>query len=82
MTNRRPQLAELPTIDLATLTLGELEALELESGRSFELLLKAGAGTRRLLALWLYERRQALLSSERPPTWRELGDRPLYDVSS
>jgi len=57
------------TLDVDTLTLTEMSEAEVQSGMDFLAILSAGAATRRLLALWVQERR----SSERPRTWRELG---------
>jgi hypothetical protein len=74
----RVRLSDIPTLDITTLTLGEMAAAELETGRSFQDLLK-GRATQRLLALWLDERR----NSARPRSWRELGDlRPYVGSSS
>jgi hypothetical protein len=61
------------TLDVNTLTLGEMSQLEVESGQPFSQLLGTalrGGATRRLLALWVHEHR----SSERPRSWRQLGD--------
>lgn len=71
-------LAEVPTLDLASLTLGEMAEVELQSGRSFEKLLTSGNATRRLLALWVVESR----SSAHPRSWRALSSlRPLASRS-
>jgi hypothetical protein len=61
------------TLDVNTLTLGEMSQLEVESGRPFAQLLGTalrGGATRRLLALWVHEHR----TSAQPRTWRQLGD--------
>jgi hypothetical protein len=61
-------LRDIPTLDIATLTLGEMAAIEEQSGRSMDRILTAGSATRRLLALWVAESR----SSARPRSWHEL----------
>lgn len=61
-------LKDIPTLDLGTLTLGEMAAIEEQSGRSMDKLLTAGSATRRLLALWIAESR----SSATPRSWHEL----------
>ena len=66
------------TLDIDSLTLGEMMQAERESGQSFDRLLTAGAATRRLLALWVHEQR----SSGRPRNWQELADLRLSDVSA
>jgi hypothetical protein len=67
-------LAEVATLDLASLTLGEMAEAERQSGRSFDKLLTSGNVTRRLLALWVAE----LRSSAQPRSWHELSSlRPL-----
>jgi hypothetical protein len=61
------------TLDVNTLTLGEMSQLEVESGQPFAQLLGTalrGGATRRLLALWVHEHR----SSAKPRSWRQLGD--------
>lgn len=66
-------------LDLTSITLGEMAAMEEQSGRDFTALLKSGTATRRLMALWLSESR----SSEKPRSWRELSNlRPLGEPSS
>lgn len=67
------------TLDLASLTLGEMAAAELASGQSFDKLLQTGSATRMLLALFIRE----LRSSGAAPSWHELSDhRPLARRSS
>ncbi len=61
-------LKDIPTLDIGTLTLGEMATLEEQSGRSMDKLLTAGSATRRLLALWVAESR----SSAKPRSWHEL----------
>jgi hypothetical protein len=61
------------TLDVNTLTLGEMAQMEAESGQPFAQLLATamrGGATRRLLALWVHEHR----SSAQPRSWRQLGD--------
>ena len=73
------RLADVPTLDVGTLTLGEMAEAELQSGRSMDALLRAGSATRRLLALWVAERR----TSAQPRTWSELSTlRPFASSSS
>lgn len=68
--------ATLVTIDLASLTLGEMAAVEEASGIPFDVILRRGSATRRLMALYV----QALRTSDTPPSWHELGDlRPFGD---
>ena len=67
-------LADVPALDVGTLTLGEMAEAEMQSGRSFQTLLTAGYATRKLLALWVHERR----TSAQPRSWHELSAlRPL-----
>lgn len=66
------------TLDLGTVTLGEMSEVELASGRSFDSLLMAGRATRKLVALFLHESR----SSAQPRSWRELSSLHLSDVPS
>ena len=67
------------TLDVKTITLGEMEEAEHQSGRDFQELLRQGSATRRLLGLFLHEWR----SSGQPPSWRTLSDRrPLGKPSS
>jgi hypothetical protein len=74
--------AALANLDVDTLTLGEMAAAEAESGQPFSQILQVairGGATRRLLALWLWERR----NSAKPRSWRELADlRPSARSSS
>lgn len=64
------------TVDVSTLTLGELSAIEIASGLSFERILRARM-TFRLALLYVHE----LRSSERPRSWQELSSLRLSDVS-
>lgn len=73
-------LAEMRTLtlDLGSITLGEMAAIEYASGRSFDRLL-TGAVSRRLIALYLREWR----SSGVEPSWSEISSlRPLASGSS
>lgn len=66
------------TLDLGTITLGEMDAIERASGQEFGRLLARSMG-RRLVALYLREWR----SSGREPSWAELSNlRPLGSGSS
>lgn len=67
-------------LDVDSLTIGELSALERESGETFATLFAAGPASRRLLALWLHELRMdrdPRSPSYAPrPSWRDLANRP------
>ena len=63
-------IADIPPLDVATLTLGEMAAVEADSGRDFARMLTAGNATRKLLALWVHEHR----NSETPRSWQELSE--------
>jgi len=66
------------TLDLTTITLGEMAAVEIASKRDFTTLLKGQVG-RRLIALYLREWR----SSGVEPSWSEISShRPLASTSS
>lgn len=72
-------LAELRTLtlDLPSVTLGEMAAIEMASGTDFTKLLRSAAG-RRLIALYLRESR----SSGVAPSWSSLSSlRPLDNGS-
>lgn len=77
-------LGEIPTLDIATVTLREMWQVEEESGRSFDRLLMTGNATRKLLALWVAEQRARRSPSSAPPrSWHELSSlRPLGSSSS
>ena len=66
------RLRDIPVLNVDTITLGEMMAAEVESGQSFDKLLTAGNATRRVLALWLQERRSK--SSAERRTWSDLCD--------
>jgi hypothetical protein len=70
----RVTLSDMPTLDIASLTLGEMSDLERDSGRSMDALLKSGRATLLLVALWVADRR----SSEKPRSWRELCDLKVF----
>ena len=65
---QRVKIADVPTLDISTLTLGEMATIEQESGRSMEGLLK-GRATLLLVALWVADHRQ---NSVPPRSWQEL----------
>lgn len=75
---RERLLGEVVTLDIDTLTLGELESIERASGRSSAELLAAGPGSRRLVAVFVFLSR----SSERAPSWRALQNLRPSDVRS
>lgn len=83
MTDRSPLTLDLQglrelTLDLGSVTLGEMAAIELASGQDFSRLLGRQTG-RRLIALYLREWR----SSGLEPSWLELSNlRPLASGSS
>lgn len=68
------EAAAIPiTLDVDTLTLGEMATIEMQSGLPFSVILAAaikGGATRRLLALWVQESR----NSAQPRSWRELAN--------
>lgn len=70
-------MAEQITLDLDSLTLGELFAAEEASGQDASRLLKSSAA-RRLLAVFV----QRLRTSGEPPKWTELTSLRLLDASS
>jgi hypothetical protein len=75
-----PELEPFPpnvTLDVTTITLGEMSEIEIQSGVSFERLLR-GKISRQMVALWVYARR----TFEQPRTWQELSNLRLYDVAS
>jgi hypothetical protein len=71
-------MADTITLDLETVTLGEMAAVELAAGRDFLDLWKAGRGTRRLIAVYVSE----LRTSATPRSWQELSGLRLLDASS
>lgn len=67
-------------LDIATLTLGEMSAVELASGKSFGRLITAGSATRRLVGLYIRELRAPRSPSDGPmPSWSDLSARRLSD---
>ena len=83
MTKPTPTVDAAPetfVLDIATLTLGEMSAVELASGRSFDKLITAGSATRRLLGLYIRELRRPRSPSDGPmPSWSDLSGRTLSD---
>jgi len=71
----RVTLSGMPTLDLASLTLGEMSDLERDSGRSMDSLLKSGRATLLLVALWVADHRK---TSGQPRSWQELGDLRVF----
>jgi hypothetical protein len=68
-------------LDIATLTLGEMSAVELASGKSFDKLLMAGSASRRLVGLYIRELRAPRSPSDEPmPSWSDLAGRRLTDL--
>lgn len=65
------------TLDLATLTLGEVAAAERASGETFDKLLRSSAA-RMMLALFVHRWR----SSGVAPSWQELADLPVSEALS
>ena len=71
-------MTETVTLNLETVTLGEMAAVEQAAGRDFLDLWQAGRATRRLTALYVHE----LRTSETPRSWQELSALRLLDGSS
>ena len=71
-------MTELVTLDLDSLTLGEMAAVEIAAGQDFIQLLSAGRATRRLIALYVNEYR----ASETPRSWQELSALRSQDAPS
>jgi hypothetical protein len=70
--------AQQITLDIDTMTLGEMAAVEKASGQDFLDLWRAGRATRRLIGLYVHEYR----TSETPRSWQELSALRLLDGSS
>lgn len=68
---------ETVTLDLATLTLGEVAEAERQSGLPFAQMLKGSAG-KMLLALFVHRWR----SSGTVPSWHDLSSLPVSDALS
>lgn len=68
---------EMVTLDISTLTLGEMSKVELASGQSFERLIR-GRATMRLVAMFIHE----LRTSAAPRSWQELSSLRLSDVTA
>jgi hypothetical protein len=73
-----PELAPLYTLDLSTLTLGEMSEAERQSDQIFDRLMMGGNATRRLLALWVHEYR----NSAQPRSWPQLAALRVFGRSS
>ena len=65
------------TLDLNTLTLGEVAEAERQSGQTFDALLR-GSAQRMMLALFVHRWR----TSGDVPNWRELANLTVYDALS
>lgn len=68
------------SLDLDSLTLGEMEAAEQASGRSFDSLLTGGKATRKLLAVFLHEYNSFESVPSLPELWRQVKSLRLSDV--
>lgn len=68
---------ETLTLDLATVTLGELADLEAETGVSAAVLIARGSATRTMIGAWIASRR-----SGTPRSWAEIRDLRLLDGRS
>ena len=67
-------------IDINRITLAEAAEAERQSGKDFGTLL-VGRVNRHMLAMFIHGLRQSP-SYESAPSWRELGDQPLFDSLS
>jgi hypothetical protein len=65
------------TLDLSTLTLGEMSECEMQSGRSFDQLMK-GKATQRMVALFVHGLRHFAPT----PSWSDVANLHLSDVRS
>lgn len=63
------------TVDLMTMTLGEMAEVERQSRRSIDELLTAGKASRRMVGLFVH----ALRTSDAPPSWSAISSRPLSE---
>lgn len=70
------QAPETITLDITTLTLGEMVEVEAQSGRSIDRLMRGAAG-RRMVALFVH----GLRSSGESPSWQQLSSRRLIESS-
>lgn len=68
---------EMVTLDITTLTLGEAAEAEIASGKTLQQLVKSRTALL-ILALFIQE----LRSSDSAPSWSELANRKVLDVSS
>lgn len=74
-----PRVVEL---DVDSLTLGELAAIEAESGRDALTMVRNGRAGRKLVALWIAEHRHPSSSpSGKPRSWHELTNLRAGDAS-
>jgi hypothetical protein len=71
-------MTETVTLDLDSLTLGEMSAVEVAAGQDFIQLLSAGRATQRLIGLYVNELRH----SDKPRSWRELSALRSQDAPS
>ena len=67
----------LVTLDITTLTLGELASAERASGLSYQEMMR-GTFSRLLLAMYVHE----LRNSDEPRSWSDLSNLRLLDASS
>lgn len=77
-------LADVPRVDVSTVTLGEMASIELESGRAFAAIMSSPVSAK-MAALWIWEHRTASTSPSAEParSWRELSNlRPRGKRSS
>lgn len=71
------QNAATVTLDISTLTLGEMAEAEMASGRTLQELLRS-PGARKILALFVHQFRNSGVA----PSWSELANLRLLDASS
>ena len=77
-------LADVPRVDVSTVTLGEMAQIEMESGRPFAAIMSTPVAAK-MAALWIWEHRTASASPNGAParSWRELSNlRPRGKRSS
>lgn len=77
MTDERPAISGPITLELDSLTLGEMAAAEEASGLSIDALIRRGKGHRLMLAAFVAYRRAG-----EPLTWAEVGALRLSDARS
>ena len=67
-------LADVPRVDVSTVTLGEMAAIEMEAGRPFAAILGSPIGAK-MAALWIWEHRRPTSPGSAPArSWRELSN--------